>query len=71
MVAGGCVVQKGGEHMEIWIAIIMLVVIVILFFANKNKKEQIESLYIRHRNDKVKTDNEIKSLKAAVANGEE
>ena len=71
MVAGGCVVQKGGEHMEIWIAIIMLVVIVILFFANKNKKEQIESLNIRHRNEKEKTDNEIKSLKAAVANGED
>jgi hypothetical protein len=48
---------------EIWIGIIALIIIAILFFQNKDKKEQVERLISNHKYEKEKLDNEILSLK--------
>lgn len=55
---------------EMWIAIIALIIIASLFFQNKDKKEQIERLISNHKYEKEKLDNEILGLKKAVENGE-
>lgn len=48
----------------------MLIVIINLFLANKDKKEQIERINTKYQNEKAKIDSEIICLKEAVAKGE-
>ena len=53
--------------MEIWICIIVAIIILILFFANKSKSEEIQRLNSLREEDKNRYSNEIKALTEQVA----
>ena len=53
--------------MEIWIYIIAAIIILILFFANKSKSEEIQRLNSLREEDKNRYSNEIKVLTEQVA----
>lgn len=56
--------------LEIWVAIIALIIIGILLNANKDKKDEIEYLKRNKEWEKEQTDTEIRNLKQAIENGE-